>query len=209
MKSPLIAFTILLFLGSCASVDTENTEENDPPLTVPAYQQTVYNGKPQPIDVPQTGQGPLEIRYFSGRGELDGEGSEDAPFAAGVYYVRVRRPGDVSGLIVEYHIEKAPVTIIAEPVQEAVYNGSPRSVTARSEPSLGLNAVYYPTREAREARSSAAPEVLRGYTRVERAPIEPGTYYVTVYYPGDANYQYTEFDIELTIHPAVRRQTRQ
>ncbi|MDR1211597.1 MAG: hypothetical protein LBK40_05130 [Spirochaetaceae bacterium] len=207
MKSPLIAFTILLFLGSCASVDTE---KNVPPLTVAAYQQTVYNGMPQPIEVPRTDRGPLEIRYFSAGEEPDGEGSEDPPIAAGVYYVRVRQPGDDSGLMVEYHIGKAPVTIIAEPVQEAVYNGSPKSVAARSEPSLGLNAVYYPTREAREAAagSSAAPDV-RGYTRVERAPIEPGTYYVTVYYSGDANYQYTKFDIELIIHPAARRPERQ
>ncbi|MDR0388713.1 MAG: hypothetical protein LBH73_01425, partial [Spirochaetaceae bacterium] len=74
-----------------------------------------------------------------------------------------------------------------------------------------LSAVYYPTREAREAAAQAASrsEVLRGFTRVERAPIEPGTYYVTVYYPGDNNYQYAKLDVELTIHPAVRRQAPQ
>ncbi|MDR1428870.1 MAG: hypothetical protein LBI85_01150 [Spirochaetaceae bacterium] len=210
MKSLLIAFTVFLFLGSCGSVDTA---KDVPPLTVPAYQETVYTGNPQPIDVQGTPS--LELCYFSSMEALgrDEDGSGDAPFAAGVYYVRVRRAGasPADDLIVEYHIEKAPVTIMAEPVQEAVYNGSPKSVTAASEPPLGLRAVYYPTRAAREAaaNSPAASEILRGFTRVERAPIEPGTYYVTVYYPGDANYRYAKLDIELTIHPAARRPARQ
>jgi hypothetical protein len=213
MKALLITLTVLLTLA-CGST---GAVKDAPQVIAPAYQETVYNGQVQPVEVSQDGDGaPLELRYFtSARNlELDEGGSPDAPAAAGVYFVRIRRPGGngfAAGedIVVEYHIEKAPVKIFAEPLQEAVYNGSPKSVTARSEPSFGLSAVYYPTREAREAaRSDTASAAIRGFTRVERAPIEPGTYYVSVYYPGDDNYQYARLEIELIIHPAPRRQAQ-
>jgi hypothetical protein len=183
MKSLLISLTVLLTLGSCGST---GKGKDAPPVIAPAYQETVYNGQVQPVDVRrQDGdEAPLELRYFTGVRDLENDegGRSAAPSAAGVYLVRIRRPGGngfASGadIVVEYHILKAPLKIFAEPLQEAVYNGSPKSVAARSEPSFGLSAVYYPTREAREAAGSpgASSEVLSSFTRVERAPIEPGT----------------------------------
>jgi hypothetical protein len=99
--------------------------------------------------------------------------------------------------------EKIPVKIIAEPKQIAAYNGAPRRVTAVAEPEVPLSFSYYPSAEIREQAAQNRPEqrraALSGFKRVERAPIEPGTYYVTVYFPGDEQHLPASAEVDFTI----------
>ena len=199
----LIVLILCPLLLSCGS---QKRLKEAPPLSVLLRQRTVYNGEAQPIALEAGEDLPLDIRYYTGLAALEADqgGSAEAPSGAGNYYVKISRPensvyargGDI---IVDYTIEKAPVLISAEPRQAALYDGSPQSVIARSQPPLSLGAVYYPSAEAREAAARSDTELLKPFTRVQRAPIEPGVYYVTVFYPGDENYRYTEVLVELTI----------
>jgi hypothetical protein len=136
-----------------------------------------------------------------------------------LYYVRVKRPGGNgfapgADTIVEYQIEKASVTILADESQGAYYDGNPKRVLAVSEPSFALSFSYYPNAETRDAAARAfsqpdtqasVSEALKGFKRVERAPIEQGIYYVLVFFPGDENYQGIYKKVEFTIGPPVRR----
>jgi hypothetical protein len=149
-------------------------------------------------------------------------GTRDVPVNAGHYSVKVERPagnGYAAGtdVMLEYHIKKADVLINADARQSASYHGDPKRVAASAEPPLPLSFSYYPTPEARQAAVRALSEpgeesrstvstVLRGFRRVERAPIEQGTYYAVVYFPGDDNYNLAYTEIDLTIGPPVRRQ---
>jgi hypothetical protein len=105
-------------------------------------------------------------------------------------------------------VEKIPVAIIAEKRQIAVYNGSPRRVAARAEPEVPLSFSYYPSAELREkaAQKRDNPdekrEALAGYRRVERAPIEPGVYYVTVFFPGDERHLPASAEVDFMIREA-------
>ncbi|GHV47780.1 hypothetical protein AGMMS49546_37750 [Spirochaetia bacterium] len=203
-----------LLVLSCGS--QKDVLDEPPIITSATYQHTQYNGKPQPIEAAasRTGTAPFIITYFPSEDALlkDEGGTTEPPVVVGQYYARIERPagkGYAAGpnVKVEYYIQKAFVTITAEEKQSALYNGDPRQAQASADPPLPLSFSYYPSREAREAASpslmaDAATAALKDYTRAEQAPIEQGTYYVTVYYPGDANYLFASKDVELTIRPS-------
>jgi hypothetical protein len=133
----------------------------------------------------------------------------------GLYYVQVeilsRRNDADTEIIIEYFIDRAPVNIIAEEKQEALYNGDPKRIKAEADSPVRLSASYFLTPQARSAASLPDTQAeqrsaaLRGYKRVERPPIEPGTYYVNVYYEGDKNYKPALKEIEFTIVPREAR----
>jgi hypothetical protein len=117
-------------------------------------------------------------------------------------------------VIVEYLIEKASVAVFADENPGAYYDGNPKRVLASSEPPFTLSFSYYPNAETRDAAARAfsqpdiqasVSEALRGFRRVERAPIEQGVYSVLVFFPGDENYYGAYKKVEFTIGPPVRR----
>ena len=221
-------FAPILFSCSSEKASVTNTEtvtetENQgiPRLTIDLFQEVVYNGKPQPILFHYTGDEKPEIIYYpspEARKE-DRYGSFTAPIRAGVYYVWVRCPVKnkkvpVEEAFPEYRILKCPVKIEAEKIQEAFYNGDPKRVRATAEPSVPLSYIYYPNEKLRDIAQKSAREAAAkanttglptrsfiGYRRVERAPIEQGTYYVWVYFPGDENHKPAEANVEFTIRP--------
>jgi hypothetical protein len=220
---------IILPLFSCktsgGTIETGENLKTPPPFISPLYQETVYNGKPQPIearaaagDIPD-----MIIVYYPSENArwFDNDGTFEAPTDAGVYYVKIIRPSGNGydrgeDLMAEYRIKKADVRIIADSRQSAAYNGDPKRVTASAEPPVPLSFSYYPAPEVRQTAVRALVEpgedtqsgisaALRGLRRVERAPIEQGTYYTVVYFPGDENYNLAYKEIDFTIGPPVRR----
>ncbi|MDR2619060.1 MAG: hypothetical protein LBC62_09335 [Treponema sp.] len=189
----------------------------------PLKQSVVYNGRPQPVDARSDRDVPLVVTYYPSLGAwwFDEDGTREAPVNAGLYYVKINRPagnGYARGedVMVEYSITKAVITIKAEKVQSASYNGDPKRVQASSEPQVPLSFSYYPAPEVRAAAVKALSQpdenalsgistALRGLKRVERAPIEQGVYYVVVYYPGDDNHFFAYAEVDFTIGPPVRR----
>jgi hypothetical protein len=153
----------------------------------------------------------VEITYFESLEALKKNegGSSESPVNGGLYYVRIERPkenGYAAGndIIAEFIIEPREVNIFAEEKQEAFYDGNPKRITAEADAPVALSAAYFPNAETRRAAAStSAPEqrsaALRGLTRVESPPKEPGTYYVTVYFGGSRNYLPASKEIEFTI----------
>ena len=111
----ILVFAAFPFLSACAggkTLETENPVIEDPVtekqeihrLIVKSSQETVYNGKPQPISFHYTGEKePGIIYYLSPEARKEGrEGSSTAPVQAGTYYVRViRYPGGNEHISVE------------------------------------------------------------------------------------------------------------
>jgi hypothetical protein len=209
---PVVVSAVLLF--ACAS--TTGGLKKAPDVEVPLRQSAVYSGESQPISIHISEEdAPLVITYFDSLEALEQEkdAKSEAPVEGGLYYVRIERPegngydaGD--SLIVEYRIEPKEVYIIAEDRQEAIYDGNPKRIKAAADAPVPLSYSYFPNRESMltvfrraEVQSERRSNVPRGYTRVERPPIEPGTYYVLVYYNGDRNYQSVSKEIGFTIKP--------
>jgi len=128
------AAAAVLSLAACTS---KKALEDAPIITSATYQHTLYNGRGQPIEAVAAKKGapPPVITYFRTEEDLraDRDGSPEAPAEVGGYYVRIRRPagkGYRAGkdITVEYHIQKALVTISAEERQEFVYDGKPKMV---------------------------------------------------------------------------------
>jgi hypothetical protein len=196
MKTGLYRFTIasLFFLClSCAA--KESALEDAPIITSATYQHTQYNGRGQAVEVTAARDDapPFIITYFSSEADLeqDQNGSLEPPAEVGDYYARIERPagngyrrgGNVK---VEYHIQKAFVSIAAEPVQRFRYDGTPKEIAARTEPPQEppLIISYF-------AGSGAAP--------LASPPGERGRYRVTVVFPGNDRYMGASKDIELWI----------
>ncbi|MDR0878388.1 MAG: hypothetical protein LBN21_10065 [Treponema sp.] len=207
--------TVIVFAVTGISCGTGQASLEEPPIITSAtYQHTLYNGMPQPIDAQaaKADTAPFIITYFPSEDALysnDG-GTAEPPSEVGSYYARIERPagnGYAAGpnVKVEYYIQKSFVNIQAEEKQEVFYDGNPKRITATADPPVELSTAYFPTQKAREA--AALPEsqagqraqALRGLTRVERPPSEPGLYYVTVYYQGDQNYRPAAKEIEFSI----------
>jgi len=193
-----------------------------PRITASPYQETVYNGSPQSITARCDQDIPLVITYYRNREDYITiqNGFYDSPAEPGLYYISVNcAPGYgyayIDDMLVEFRIKKAPVKIIADETQNAVFNGNPRRVQAAAEPVVPLSYSYYPNPLLRRAAledfllpdtgQSSLATALHGFTRVESAPIEQGIYYVLVYFNGDDRYEKTYKEIEFTINPAVRR----
>ena len=184
-------------------------------------QDLVYNGKKQGISYYFTGDGKPDIVYYTSQKDRaeDREGSRTDPVDAGTYYVRLVRPARGKTIPAEeffaiLNIKKLPVKIEAAKTQQAVYDGNPKRVEALATPQLPLSFSYYPNTELMETAKRSASEAepgqntmvqsFRGYKRINTAPIEQGTYYVWIYYPGDDNHEAASLDVEFTIVPPKR-----
>jgi hypothetical protein len=185
-----LAASILLLFSACIS---KRTFEDAPIITSATYQHTLYNGKGQPIEATASKKDapPPVITYFRSEKDLhaDKNGSSEAPVEVGDYYVRIRRPagnGYKAGndITVEYHIQKALVTINAEERQEFIYDGKPKSVVYLIDQKVEPDIVYY--------RSSSGQPL-------NEPPSERGTYPVIISYNGDAYRMGASKKIELVI----------
>jgi len=222
----MLAILVQIFFG-CASnagnisgtgstgAGSAGGKQKAPSLIALSPQEAVYNGKGQPISFSYTGKEALEIVYYPSlkAREEDRGGSHDAPSQAGTYYVLVRGPYEE--VFVEYRILRHPVKIEAAAVQEAIFNGNPKRVTAEADPPIPLFYSYYPNWELRDTAIKAEEEAIlngdteqaltinfKGYKRIDSAPTEQGTYYVWIYFPGDENYMTAQAVVEFTILPA-------
>jgi hypothetical protein len=196
--APVFA-ALVLVCGTFAACQSEkNAALKDPPIITSAtYQHTLYNGKRQPVEA-QTAKDdapkPL-VTYFNSEESLfrNEGGSGEAPSEVGAFFVRIARPagnGYKQGpdITIEYHIQKALVTIGAEEKQEYVYDGKPKTASASVDPPVELEFAYYPLQDDTQAAESL-PE----------PPIERGTYRVRVSYSGSAAYLGASKDVRLTI----------
>lgn len=186
-----------LFPISCASKD--DALKDPVIITSATYQHTLYNGNSQPIEALYAKEGPPApvITYFPTEESLlrNEGGSAEAPEAVGDYVVRIERPAGKGyrrgpDIQVEYHIQKALVTINAAEQQVYAYDGKPKPAAAwldapgntGTPPPLEFS--YYP---------------LGGSTPLAGPPAERGLYRVHLAFPGGANYMGASKDIELSI----------
>jgi hypothetical protein len=190
---PVIVLVILLF-GSCAL--RERALEDPPVITSATYQHTQYNGRAQPIeamaakaDVPA-----FIITYFRSLEDLEQDegGSAEPPGEVGDYYVRIERPGgngyrQGGNITIEYHIQKAFISIAADPVQRFAYDGGPKEIAARLEPPAEPPLVISYFTAGNSAAALASP------------PAERGRYRVTAVFPGNERYMGASKEIELLI----------
>ena len=180
--SPKRVFTVLaamvvLALSATFTACTSKQALEDPPIITSAtHQHTLYNGRGQPIEAVASKKGapPVVITYFRSEDDLyaDRNGSSEAPAEVGNYYVRIRRPagkGYKAGndITVEYHIQKALVTITAEARQEFAYNGSHMAVAFSVDQKVEPDIAYY-----RTARGEPLSE----------PPVERGVYLAVISY---------------------------
>ena len=196
-----------------------------PLLIVPSPQEVVYNGEIQRLSYKYEGRGIPNIVYFATIQAWDENRESRAvtPVNAGTYYARVKYPQEninspKEDIYAEFRILKQPVEIKTEKLQNAYYDGDPKRVQATSEPIVSLSYSYYPNRELMDnavrnvARATnqadsvrSLTNTYRGYRRVESAPIERGTYYVWIYYPGNENLETAHEFVEFTILPPRAR----
>ena len=189
-KFIVIVVSTLLALAACTS---KQALEDPPIITSATHQHTLYNGKGQPIEANASKKGepsPI-ITYFRSEEDLhaDRNGSSEAPVEVGDYYVRIRRPagkGYKAGndITVEYHIQKALVTISAEERQEFIFDGKPKPVVFSVDQKVEPVVAYY--------RSSSS-QPLNG------PPAERGIYPVIISFNGDAHHMGASKRIELII----------
>ena len=179
-----------LAFTACSS---KQTLEDPPIITSATYQHTLYNGWRQSIEAVAAKEGapPPVITYFRSEKDLhaDRDGSSEPPAEVGNYYVRIRRPagnGYRAGndITVEYHIQKALITINAEARQEFVYDGSPKAVVFSVDQNVEPGVTYY---------RSVRAEPLNG------VPAEHGVYRAVISYSGDAHYMGASKEVELVI----------
>jgi hypothetical protein len=179
----------LLLLAACLS---KRALEDAPIITSATHQHTLYNGKGQPIEAnSKKGAPPPVITYFRGEEDLhaDRNGTSEPPVEVGDYYVRIRRPagnGYKAGndITVEYHIQKALVTISAEEKQEFLYDGKPKPVVFSVDFNIEPRVAYY---------RSSSNQPLNG------PPVERGIYQIIISYNGDAHHMGASKRIELVI----------
>ncbi|MDR0629618.1 MAG: hypothetical protein LBG24_08310 [Treponema sp.] len=169
---------------SCAS--KEAVLENAPVITSATYQHTQYNGRSQAVEVfaAKANAPPFGITYFKSEEDLeqDRNGGVEPPVEVGDYYVRIERPAGNgyrrgNSITIEYHIQKAFLAIIADPVQRFSYDGRPKEIEAWTEP----------PQEPPLIVSYAAAGDFTG-TALASPPVERGRYRVTVVFPGNDRY---------------------
>ena len=189
---PAAPVIVVMAFVSCAL--KEGTLEEAPIITSATYQHTQYNGRGQAVDVKAAKDDapPFVITYFSSEEDLERNqnGRAEAPAEVGDYYVRIERPagngyrrgGNVK---IEYHIQKAFIAIIADPVQRFVRDGGTKEIAARTEPPVD------PPLIISYADSDGAP--------LAAPPAERGRYRVTVVFPGNDRYMGASTEVELRI----------
>jgi hypothetical protein len=190
-----IVFYAALAFSSCAAKET--ALEEPPIITSATYQHTQYNGRSQGVAVTAAKDDapPFIIAYFTSETdlELDRNGRSEAPVEVGDYYVRVERPGGNGyrrgkPIKIEYHLQKAFISIIAEPEQRFAFDGAPKEARARAEPPATLSIAYFAAGDsAGNGRALASP------------PVERGRYRVAIGFSGDSRYLGASKEIELWI----------
>jgi hypothetical protein len=195
MKGFFGTVLIVISVAALTACSSQIEAEEAPIITSASYQHTLYNGKPQPIeakavkdDVP-----PFIITYFSSEEALldNKGGTSEVPGEVGDYFVRIERPAgngyrQGQNIKVEYHIQKAFITINAEEKQEFVYDGKPKAAAASADLPLELNIDYYTA-----GNSNAA--ILDG------PPVKRGQYRALISFAGNKHYMGASKEIELVI----------
>jgi hypothetical protein len=177
---------------SCAS--KEGALEEAPIITSATYQHTQYNGRNQAVEVAAAKDDapPFIVTYFGSEADLeqDRNGSVEPPLEVGDYYARVERPAgngyrQGNNIKIEYHIQKAFVSIVAEPVQRFAHDGRHKEITARTEPPVEppLVVSYF-------AAGDPASKALGS------PPRERGRYRAAVVFPGNERYMGASTEIE-------------
>ena len=207
----LTALAIITALTACTS---RQALEDAPIITSATHQHTLYNGRGQPIEAVAAKEGAPSpvITYFRSEEDLhaDRNGSSEPPAEVGNYYVRIRRPagkGYRAGkdITVEYHIQKALVTITAGDRQEFAYDGSPKAVVFSVDQNVEPDVAYYHAASAMQKGTS--PDHLqvaglgagsRGFPLSE-PPTERGVYRTIISWSGDAHYMGASKEVELAI----------
>ena len=192
-----------LFFTDCTS---KQALEDAPIITSATKQHTLYNGRGQPIEAVAAKKNapPPVITYFRSEEDLnaDRNGSSEAPTEVGEYYVRIRRPagnGYRAGndVTIEYHIQRALVTITAEARQEFAYNGSPRAVVFSVDQNVEPDVAYYHAASAPD-HLQAAGAGSRGFP-LGGPPAERGVYLAIISWNGDAHYMGASKEVGLVI----------
>ncbi|MDR0639542.1 MAG: hypothetical protein LBG27_11705 [Spirochaetaceae bacterium] len=169
--------------------------EDAPIITSATYQHTQYNGRNQPVEVKAAKEdaAPFVVTYFRSEEDLERglNGGPEPPAEVGDYYVRVERPegnGYRQGnpIKIEYHIQKAFITIAAEPVQRFPCDGKIKEIKAAAEPPVDPPLVFSYFAQGDTAALSSSPA-------------KKGIYRVTVAFPGNERYMGASRDIELWI----------
>ncbi|MDR0556592.1 MAG: hypothetical protein LBG43_01780 [Treponema sp.] len=192
-KVPLLAAASAFFLVSCVS--KESALEEAPIITSATYQHTQYNGRNQAVEVhaAKDDAPPFVITYFASEEDLeeDRNGSAEAPVEVGDYYVRIERPGGNGytrgrNVKVEYHIQKAFISIAADPIQRFAYDGEPKQAEASVDPPVEppLIFTYFAADTGAVLLSPPAAE---------------GVYRVAVVFPGNKCYMGASTEITLLI----------
>jgi hypothetical protein len=178
---------------SCLS--REGVLEEAPIITSATYQHTQYNGRGQPVEVSAAKDDapPFVVTYFRSEGDLEAGlgGSAEAPAEVGDYYAGIERPGGNGyrpgkKIKIEYHIQKAFISLVADPVQRFVYDGTPKEAAARTEPPAELSVAYFDAAGS-SGQALASP------------PAERGRYRVVLVFPGNERYMGASKEIELRI----------
>jgi hypothetical protein len=178
---------------SCAA--GKRVMEDPPIITSATYQHTQYNGRAQPVEAIAAKEDapPPIITYFQSEDDLEHgfNGASTAPSEVGGYYVLIERPAgngyrQGKNIKIEYHIQKAFVSIIAEDIQRFGYDGKPKMAEASMEPPMppALLLSYFAT---------------DNHTPLAVPPSERGVYRVTVSFPGNERYMGTSRDLTMII----------
>jgi hypothetical protein len=182
-----------LVFGSCAS--KEGVLEEAPIITSATYQHTQYNGRNQAVEVSAAKDdvSPFIITYFRSEDDLekDRDGSIEPPAEVGDYYARIERPGGNgyrrgNNIKIEYHIQKAFITLIADPVQHFAYDGNPKEAVVHTQPPVDIMATYF-------AAEGSGGKVLAS------PPVERGRYRAILVFPGNERYMGASKEIDLWI----------
>jgi len=194
----LTIFVVTVTALSFTACTSGRALEDAPIITSATHQHTLYNGRGQPIEAVTSKEGapPVVITYFRSEEDLhaDRDGSSEPPAEVGNYFVRIRRPagnGYRAGndITVEYHIQKALVTITAEEIQEFAYNGSPRAVVFSVDRNVEPVVTYYQT------ASHAAPHSFP----LNGPPAERGAYRAEISWTGDAHHMGASKEVFMVI----------
>jgi hypothetical protein len=197
-----ILLPLMILLVSCVSKEgaleeTLGTLEEAPIITSATYQHTQYTGRNQAVDVAAAKDDApaFIITYFKSEEDLehDRNGSSEAPSEVGGYYVRIERPGGNGyqrgkNIKIEYHIQKAFVSIITEPVWRFAYDGGPKEIIASTEPPVEPPLVF-----SYFASDDSGAEALNA------PPRERGQYRVSIVFPGNERYMGASKEVELRI----------
>jgi hypothetical protein len=187
-----ILFPLLFF--SCLSKEDAPIEA--PIITSATYQHTQYTGKAQAVEVQaaRSGAPPFIITYFRSEEDLtlDRNGSTEPPVDVGDYYARIQRPAgngyrQGKNIKIEYHIQKAFISIIADPVQRFSYDGGPKEIAAHTQPPEEPPLVVSYFAAGDSAAALAAP------------PAKRGRYRVSLVFPGNGRYMGASKEIEMWI----------